>query len=256
MADYDIIGNIAIIKKDSKTKKELKVQAKKVLKRPGIKTVLAKANKVSGRLRTIKTDYIMGKKNKIAEYKENNCKFSFDVEKCYFSPRLSGDRKDITDKIKSSDSVLVMFAGVGVYPIVIFKELHPKKIVAVEIGRECVKYFKKNLDLNKISKGKIEVISGDVSRIIKKDFRKFNVVIMARPNLKKSFLEYGLNASKKGTKLFYYAFCNVNEIENVTLSLIKEAKKYKRKIKLVKKIRAGDIAPYKYRYRIEFKVIN
>ena len=78
---------------------------------------------------------------------------------------------------------------------------------------------------------------------------------MVRPNLKDSFLEQGLNASKKGTKLFYYGFCKVDEVDNLIKNLTKEAKTLGRKIKFIEKVRAGDIAPYKYRYRIEFEVL-
>jgi len=253
MVKYDLLGNIAIIKDELNKKEKLKA-GKEILKIPSVKTIVEKSGNVKGRLRTIKTKHILGKKNLIADYKENNCRFKFNIEKCYFSPRLAGERKLISEKIKMKDRVLVMFAGIGVYPIVIYKNKKPEKIVGIEIGRECCKYFKENLKLNKISKDKIEIIQGDVKKKTPKE--KFDVVIMARPNLKESFLKQGLKASKKGTKLFYYGFCNVDEINNLINNLIKEAKQLKRKLKFVEVVKSGDIAPYKFRYRIEFKVSN
>lgn len=251
---YDVMGNIAIIKLEKITKKEKLKLAGKLLQRPGIKTVLAQGSNIKGRLRTIKTEFVMGERNLIADYKENECKFRFNVETCYFSPRLSGERKLIAEKIKMKDSVLVMFAGVGAYPIVINKISKPRKIVGIEIGRDCCKWFKENLKMNRMS-GKIEVIQGDVKKKIDGK-EKYDVVVMARPNLKESFLKWGLMAGKKGTKLFYYGFCNVDEIEGLIKDLINEAKEFGRKIKLVDVKRAGDIAPYKFRYRIEFKVLG
>lgn len=260
MKGYDLLGDIAIIKSDNRTLKDMKKQAKEILKQKSIKTVIAKSSDVKGRLRTIKTKHIVGKKNLIAEYKENNCRFKFNVETCYFSPRLSGERKLITKKIKSKDRVLVMFAGVGVYPIVIYKIKKPKKIISIELGRDCCKYFKENLKLNKIPEKSIEILQGDVKRKINQDFikhqGKFDVVIMARPNLKETFLKSGLKACKKNSLLIYYGFCNVDEINNMIENLKKEAEFYKRKIKLIKKIKSGDIAPYKFRYRLEFKVVK
>lgn len=257
MADYDVLGNIAILKSDGKTKKQIMIEADKIFSsHSGVKTVLSKDNKVSGRLRTIKVKHVKGEKNFIVDYIENNCRFVFDVRKCYFSPRLAGERKLIAERIKSNDKVLVMFAGVGVYPIVIYKTSRPIEIVGIELGRECCKYFKKNLELNKIPVDRVKIIQGDVKKKITKDFGKFDVVVMARPNLKDSFLEYGLYASKKETKLFYYAFSKNDRIDDVIKNLITEAKKFKRNIKFIKKITAGDIAPYKYRYRIEFKVLD
>src|SRR3989344_175091 len=111
MADYDILGNIAIIKGENKTEEEKLMQANELLKKPSIKTVLERITHVNGRLRTIKTRFLAGEKNLIALHKENNCIFKFNVETCYFSPRLSNERKLIAEKIKKSERVLVMFAG-------------------------------------------------------------------------------------------------------------------------------------------------
>ncbi|MBD3252975.1 hypothetical protein GF386_04540 [Candidatus Pacearchaeota archaeon] len=251
MASADILGNIAIIK-ESTRKKEL-AQARELIKKPGVKTVLATVGNVRGRLRTIKTRHVMGEKNLVADYKENNCRFRFNIETCYFSSRLAGERKLIAGKIRMKDSVLVMFAGVGVFPIVIYKLSKPKKIVGIEIGKECCRYFRENLKLNKIPEEKIELVQGDVK---KKTGGKFDVVIMARPNLKESFLKWGLKASKKNTRLFYHAFCNIDEIKEVSEKLVREAKELGRKIKIREIVKSGDIAPYKFRFRIEFRVLD
>ncbi|MFA5258783.1 MAG: hypothetical protein WC979_06355 [Candidatus Pacearchaeota archaeon] len=256
MADYDILGNIAIIKSEKKTEEQKLKQAEELLKKPGIKTVLEKATNVHGRLRTIKTKQVLGKKNLIADYKENAALFRFNVETCYFSPRLSNERQLISKKIKSKDKVLVMFAGVGVYPIIAYKYSKPKKIVGVELGKECCKYFKENLKINKIPEGKIEVIQGDVKKKVNKTLGKFDVVIMARPNLKETFLKYGLEVSKKGTRLFYYGFCRDEEINDLVDILKSEANKLKRKIKVIEIVPSGEIAPYKHRFRIELRILN
>ncbi len=253
---YDIFGNIAILKGEGKTKKEKIIEAKELIKKPGVTTVLEKATNVHGRLRTIKTKYLLGKKTLVAEHKENGCVFHFNVETCYFSPRLANERQRISEKINMDDKVLVMFAGVGVYPIVIYKYKKPSRIVGVEIGKECCRYFKENLALNKMPPGKIEIIQGDVKKKINSKLGKFDVVIMARPNLKESFLKYGLNACRKGTSLFYYGFCRDDEIKDMVIELIKEANQLKRKIKMINVIHACEIAPYKHRYRFEFEVMN
>ncbi|MFA5174236.1 MAG: hypothetical protein WC438_03570 [Candidatus Pacearchaeota archaeon] len=258
MADYDLLGNIAVIKSEEKgrkkTKSEKLKQAKELLKKPGIRTVLEKASDVKGRLRTIRAKHVLGEKNKIALIKENDCSFKFNVETCYFSPRLSNERKLIADKIKNRERVLVMFAGVGVYPIVIYKKSQAE-VVGVELGKDCCNYFKENLKLNKIPEGKIKIIQGDVKKKINIKLGKFDVILMPRPNLKESFLKPALIVSKKGTRIYYNAFCHVNEIKKVSKDLVSEAKSLGKKIKILKIVKAGDIAPYKYRYRIEMKVI-
>ena len=245
MASYDIIGNIAIIK-PTKTKKQKSLLIKELLKKPSIKTVLEKTTKVKGRLRTIKTKYI-SKSTGVIFYQ-----FKLNVETCYFSPRQSNDRKQVALKIKKKDKVLVMFSGIGAYPIIIYKLAKPKQITAIEISKECNKYFKENLRLNKIPKSAITIIRGDVKKKLPSE--KFSIIMMARPNLKTTFLEQALKVSKKGTKIFYHGFCRDSDLKNLKKDLINEAKKLKRKIKITKVVKAGEIAPYKFRYRIEIIV--
>tara|TARA_Y100000310_G_scaffold269239_1_gene282307 strand:+ start:2572 stop:3390 length:819 start_codon:yes stop_codon:yes gene_type:complete len=268
MAGYDLLGNIAIIKGESNGKKKSKAlkikEAKRLLKIPIIKTVLEKVGKVHGRLRVISPKYLAGERNTVAIHKENDCLFKFDVKSCYFSSRLSGERKEIAGKIKKKDKVLVMFAGVGAYPIVINKIKKPSRVVGVELGRDCCKYALENLRLNKMV-NEIEIIQGDVKKKIKKGGLivkgnlvplQFDVVVMARPNLKDSFLKYGLSVCKKGSKIFYYGFCNVADKGKMVADLKDEAEKLGRKVKILRVVKAGDTAPYKYRYRVEIKVLR
>ena len=216
---------------------------------------MEKISKVKGRLRTISVKHVLGERNLISKYKENGCVFRFNVSTCYFSPRLASERKEIMGRIKKKDRALVMFAGVGVYPIVIYKTKQPAKIVGVELGKDCCKYFQENLKLNKML-NKIEIIQGDVKRKVSGKLGKFDVVLMPRPNLKESFLKLGLLASKKGGKIFYYGFCREDEKNEMIDGLVKEAEKLRRKIKIMKVVQAGEIGPYKYRYRVEIKVLS
>ena len=62
MASYDILGNIAIIKGEGKSKKQKLVQAKKLLKISNVKTVVEKIGKVSRSLRAINVRYVAGEK--------------------------------------------------------------------------------------------------------------------------------------------------------------------------------------------------
>ena len=86
MANYDILGDIAIIKFSDETSKEEKLAKAQelMLTNRSVKTVLEKANKVSGRLRTIKTNFILGENKKETYYKESGCLFKLNVETCYF----------------------------------------------------------------------------------------------------------------------------------------------------------------------------
>lgn len=253
MPSYDIIGDIAVVKFNGESKRQKKKFAEQLLKQKNIKVVLEKADRVKGRLRTAKMSHIGGEKRKETLYKENGCRFLLNVETCYFSSRLSEERKRIAEKITGKDRVLVMFSGVAPFSIVIAKVSKPREVVSVEISRECDKYARKNVVLNKVEN--VKVIQGDVKKKLF-GLGKFDKIIMARPNLKESFLKYALKTARKGAIIYYYGFCRVDEKKGMLQELLEEARQEKRKIKIKEVVKAGDIAPYKYRYRVEIKVLD
>ncbi len=244
---YDIIGNIAILKE-----KDKKLAGRILKTRPSVKSVYVKADKVKGRLRTIKVRWLAGEKNKQALYKENNCRFKLDIEKCYFSSRLAGERAEIAGKIKKKDKVLVLFSGVGPFAIVIARKTGAK-VVSVELGRECSKFAAENVKLNKLNE-RVEIIQGNVKKLgklLKK--QKFDVIVMPRPQLKESFLGYVVPFCKKGTLIYYYDFGRQQELGKI-LAKIKADLSKKKKYKITGIKRAGEIAPYKFRFRIDLKI--
>src|SRR3989344_2436519 len=231
-ASFDILGNIALVKFQKGTgiraKKEF---AKKLLKRQkSVKTALEKTGRFKGRLRKQKTKYIAGEKTKEALYRENGCVFRFNIDSCYFSPRLSNEREEISKMVKKGYEVLVMFAGVGPYPIVIAKNSKAKKVYS-----------------NKIKKG----LTVDDKRVP----AKFDIIVMPRPQLKDTFLHEAFSLSKNGTKVFYYDFCKEEEIPKIVEKIKSEALSAKKKIKVLKIKKAGEIAPYKFRIRVDFRVL-
>ena len=163
---FDVLGNIAIVNFPRKFLQGAKIKfAKKLLKeQKSIKTVLEKIGKVKGRLRKISTKHLAGEKTKEVLYRENGCVFRFNIDTTYFSPRLSNERNEIAEEIKKQENVLVMFAGVAPFSIVIAKNSKCNKVYSNEINREANKYAKLNIGLNKL-KDKVELVSGDIKRV-------------------------------------------------------------------------------------------
>ena len=277
----DILGNIAILKFPRRTLWITKyLRARKFLKQhKQVTTVLEKTEKISGKLRTAKTKHLAGIKTKIATYKENNCIFKFDVDKSYFSPRLSNERKitaqeisnlikpvtrhpsPVTAKSTSMLYILVLFAGIAPYPIVLAKYLLSKKItnfkiVANELNRQAIKEAQKNIALNKLQKY-ITLLFGDANKLSRPRYpdtpntytpQNYEVILMPRPNLDDTFLKTALKLSKKGTTIFYHGFGTKQKVLN-------EIKKNtKRKISKIEIRKAGDIKPYEYRWQAQFKI--
>ncbi len=164
---HDILGNIAIIEvPDSLKRKEKKIAKVLLNSNPKITTVLKKADQHSGVFRTQKMKHLAGIKTKVCEYRENNIRLKFDVEKTYFSSRLSTERKRIMEQVKPNEDVLVMFSGAAPYVCVISKNTKAKTVTGIEINPDAHKYGMENLKLNKIHNAVL--INADVKKASKK----------------------------------------------------------------------------------------
>jgi len=248
MKSYDNFGNIVLVKFREKTSlKDKKKFAEKILKEQrSVRTVLEKKERIKGRLRKLSTNYIAGERGKEVLYKENGCVFRFNIDDTYFSPRLANERKEIASKIKQGENVLVMFAGVAPYSIVIAKLSKAKRVFSNEINRRANRYAELNIKLNKV-KDRVELLNGDAKKLHEKIKQKFDVIVMPRPQLKDSFLNEAFKLSKKGTRIYYYDFCKEEEIDSVVEKIKREAGKAKKKIKILRIKKAGELAPYKIR---------
>lgn len=284
---FDLLGNIAIVNFPRNWKlSEKKKKANEILKsNKSIKTVLEKSGKVKGRLRKPETKFLAGERTKEAKYSENNCVFRFNVDTTYFSPRLSNERKEIAGEIKKGESVFVAFAGVAPFSIVIAKNSKAGRVVSNELNRVANKYGRLNAELNKV-KDKIEFWDGDVKKVVGKyvaspatlnprppletiesrdahppmkkvndKLDKFDVIVMPRPQLKSSFLEDILKLAKKGTRVYYYDFCGFDETDKIVEKVKDDSRKAGKKIKILRIKKAGEIAPYRIRVRVDFKVV-
>ncbi len=254
---FDAFGNIALVKfKDKTSADDKRLFANKLLRdNKSVRTVLEKIRGFAGRLRKQKTRWIAGEKTKEAVYRENGCVFRFNMDSVYFSPRLSNERKEIAQKIKKGDEVLVMFGGVAPYPIAIARNSSAGRVYSNEINREANKYAELNIGLNNV-KNRVVLLKGDIKRVARKLKEKFDVIVMPRPQLKDSFLREAFMLSKRGTTVFYYDFCKEDEILEAVNKVKSEAKKFKKRIKILKIKKAGEIAPYKYRIRVDFRILN
>ncbi|MEM4266990.1 MAG: class I SAM-dependent methyltransferase family protein, partial [Candidatus Nanoarchaeia archaeon] len=138
---YDVVGNILIFSSLKGLKKRESLIATTVLELyKNIKTVAVKSKMHSGLYRTKKIRIIGGAKNRIAEYKENNARLKMNIEKVYFSPRMSTERKRIMELCKKGESVLVMFSGIAPYCCVIAKNKPVKEVYGIEINKDAHKY--------------------------------------------------------------------------------------------------------------------
>ena len=256
---HDIIGSIAILEIPKDLEKRGKVIAETLLKvNPQIKTVLKKAATHEGVFRTQKMDYLAGEKTKETIYRENNVRLKFNVEKVYFSVRLSTERKRIMQLVKPNEEILVMFSGCAPYPIVLAKNTAAKRILGIEINPDGHAYGLENIKLNKIKN--VDLICDDVHRILPQ-LRKespnlvFDRILMPLPKTANEFLDDALLVSKKGTIIHFYDFLKIGKFNEAIEKIDEACKKQRLRYKILETVKCGQHAPYVYRICVDFKIL-
>lgn len=255
---HDIIGSIAILEIDEVLRKKEKKIADAVLKsNRNIKTVLRKDAGHEGEFRTQKMKWLAGIKTKKTVHKENNVFLKLDVEKVYFSPRLSTERKRISGLVKKGENVLVMFSGCAPYPCVLSKNTEAKEIMGIEINPEGHKYGVENAILNRLSN--VILVNGDVKKdapVLSRIGLRFDRILMPLPKDAEDFLGEALMLSKKGTVIHFYNFLHEEDFVKAEEMVSKACKKHARKWKKISFVKCGQHAPRVFRICLDFKVLN
>ena len=251
-SSYDIVGSIIIFSDfpSELVKKEKMVGERLLSFHNNIKTVCRKTRKYSGKFRLPKLKIIAGARVKETLHKENNASLKLDAEKVYFSSRLSNERKRIFSCVKKGESVLVMFSGSGVYPIVISKNSSPKEIYSVEANPIAVEYQKENILLNKI--GNIKLFKGDVRKVLPEVNKKFDRILMPLPKGAEDFLELALSKVKKNGIIHFYDFLHEDEFGKAEGKISKACGK--KKFKILRIVKCGQFSPKVFRVCVDFRV--
>ena len=213
---FDVVGDIAIIRLPSTLQANARVAAKTMMSRHrNVKTVLLQTSPVTGDLRLRHLEYVAGINKTSTIHKEFGCLFAVDVEKCYFSPRLSHERMRIAKMVKSKETVVNMFAGVGCFSIIVAKHANPEEVISVDVNPTAVHFMQENIRLNRVY-DKITPLLGDSKEIINSQLQRVaDRVLMPLPEKALEYLPWGLSALKEsGGWIHYYSFEHAKKNEN------------------------------------------
>jgi tRNA (guanine37-N1)-methyltransferase len=251
---FDIIGTIAILEIPPEVEKNEKFVAETLLElQKNVKTVLKKGGIHGTEFRTQPLIHLAGVKTKETIHKEHGVMLKLDVEKVYFSPRLSAERERIAKLVKPQESVLVMFSGCAPYPCVIAKSTRAKDIIGVELNPSGHKYGLENLKLNRINN--VTLINGDVKDIVPGLNRKFDRIVMPLPKSAEDFLDTAFRAAKSGTIIHFYAFEEEGKFDVAEKRVLSACQKNGLKCKLLRTVKCGQQAPRTFRICVDFKVV-
>jgi tRNA (guanine37-N1)-methyltransferase len=201
---FDQIGNIIILRVPDALLPKRKIIGEVLLEKvKTAKSIYYQSSPVEGDYRIRKLELLAGEDKTETEYKEHGCRFIVDVEKTFFSPRLSTERERIAELIKDGETVINMFGGVGMFSIVAAKK---KKchVYNIDINPDAARLCTKNIQLNKL-RGTVESIEGDAAKVIEEKLLETgDRVLMLLPERSDEFLGNAIRAAKKNAIIHYY----------------------------------------------------
>ena len=211
ISSFDQIGDIIIVRIPDSLLAKKKLIGETLLNEVKIaKSVFYQSSAVEGDFRTRNLEILAGEDKTETEYKEFGCKFTVDVENAFFSPRLSTERERIANLVQDGETIVNMFAGVGMFSIMIAKK---KKctVYSIDINPIAAKLCEKNIIANKLA-GNVISINGDASQIIQEQLEnKSDRTLMLLPERSDEFLKSAISATKSGGIIHYYSHIHADK---------------------------------------------
>ncbi|WP_136808750.1 class I SAM-dependent methyltransferase [Desulfosediminicola flagellatus] len=252
---YDVIGDIAVIIIPPELESKENVIGQAILDNTkNIKVVAKRDGIYGGEFRTIPLKVIAGENRKDTEHKEYSVQLLVNPEEVYFSVRSGTERKRIASLVEPGEVVLVMFSGIGPYPLVISKNSQAKAIVGVEKNPIAHSYALKSLARNKRIKN-VRFYNGDVEAILPALNRLFDRVVMPLPKGGELFLPKALQVLKPHGMLHYYEMQNEECFDDSIAKVAAVCRQQSRDLISAEVVKAGHCAPRTYRICIDCVII-
>jgi tRNA (guanine37-N1)-methyltransferase len=256
---FDIIGSkghaVAIIEiPDELESYQITIAEALMHVHKNVKSVLRKESERYGELRLRDYNLILGDPNTEVIHKESGCRFKLDPQVTYFSTRESSERERIYNQVTSPEDVLVMFSGVGPFPICIAKHNTGTKCVAIELNQRAHEYCLENIKLNKLE-GRVEAIQGDVRDVCPKLDRQFNRVLTPLPKGAHLFLDVTIPTVKNDGILHFYHWAPDDDLYSEALKLVQmAASEYSREVTFIDGVQVSKYSPGVSKIRIDVKI--
>ena len=211
---FDQIGEIIVLRIPDTLLPKKKIIGEALLDNVKIaKSVFYQASDVTGDYRTRTLECLAGDDNTQTEYKEFGCRFIVDVERAFFSPRLSTERERIASLTKDGEIVINMFGGVGMFSIMTAKKTNCT-VYNIDLNPVASQLCEQNIVLNKL-KGEVISLNGDAGKIITEKLQnKGDRTLMLLPERSDEFLDAAIAATKSGGIIHYYSHIHADKKQN------------------------------------------
>ena len=208
---FDQIGDIIIVRIPDSLVSKKQVIGKTLLEQVSTaNSVFYQSSPVEGDFRTRQLEVIAGENKTQTEYKENGCKFIVDVEKAFFSPRLSTERERIAGLVKDGEIVINMFGGVGMFSLLAAKNT-ACTVYNIDLNPIAAQLCKENTHINKL-KGKVISLNGDATQVINEQLvGKADRILMLLPERSDEFLDSAVLGLKNKGIIHYYSHMHADK---------------------------------------------
>jgi tRNA (guanine37-N1)-methyltransferase len=205
----EIIGDIAVLRRPVGVDIDLEVFrqiATELIRRyPNIKSVWLAVTPVRGSYRVRDYIHLAGERRTETLYREHGCVFKVDIAKVYISPALNYEHIRVARSVRGGEEVLNMFAGAGLFSIIIAKHSRPRLVVSVDINPHAYELMVENVKLNKVE-GVVIPVLGDAKDVARAHPGRFDRVLMPLPELAFEYFEYAVCALKSSGFIHVYDF--------------------------------------------------
>ncbi|AJC71652.1 tRNA (guanine-N1)-methyltransferase [Thermococcus guaymasensis DSM 11113] len=246
---YDVIGDIAVIQVPPELEHRVGDIVWGLRKVHPFLRVIARKGFHEGAFRIRDYSIIWGEKRLETVHRENGVEIKVDLSKAFFNPRMKGERYRLAQMVKDGERILIPFAGVLPYALVIAR-YRKVKITAVELNREAYELGLENIERNgKRLKGEIEFIYGDAFKVLP-ELPTYDRVISPTP---RGVDALSLTLSKAEKWLHYYDFVHEEEIETFRARILEECRKLGKECSVrVKKV--SDFKPHVFKVCADVKI--
>lgn len=255
VSSYDIVGDVAIVIVPTElTHRETLIGEAILANNKNVQVVAKRAGNYGGEFRTIELEVIAGEHRKETQVTEFGVRLLLNVETTYFSVRSGNERRRIASLVQPMESVLVMFSGVGPYPLLVAKHSEAIKVVGVEKNPEAHDYAIKNLKLNKKLKN-VQFLLGDAAELPLLLDDRFDRIVMPLPTMADRFLPVALEMLKEnGGWIHYYEMAQEGSFDTAIAKVQASAENAGKELVASSVTRCGHCGPRTHRICVDTRV--
>lgn len=214
----EVIGDIAVIRKPPEFPVETFAPlGEEIIKRlPYVKSVWLAVTSVKTQYRVREHVLLAGESRSTTTYREHGCVFKVDINSVYVSPALNYEHKRIADLVRPDEFIINMFAGVGLFSVIIAKKAKPRKVISIDINPQAYELMRENIALNGVE-DIVEARLGDAAQIVREFSGMADRVLMPLPEYSRTYLPHAILSLKECGVIHAYDFVSAEDKEKALL---------------------------------------